>query len=89
MGKNRCCVGTCDNDQRYPSLSVIKPHVQSLKWHRFPTDPKKIIEWTKAISKGRKDFKPGKYTYVCSNHFIGDNPNNESGYGPPKLYLTP
>ena len=90
MGRNnRCCVGTCDNDQRYLSRLVIKPHVKSMKWHRFPTNPTKIIEWTKAVSKGRENFQPGKYTYVCSNHFVGGDPNNQSGYGPPTLYLTP
>ena len=87
MGKNkRCCVGNWDNDQRYPLRVVIKPHVKEVKWHRFPTNPNKIAEWTTAISKGRKCFEPCKYTYVCSNHFFDGKPGED--YGPPKLYLT-
>ena len=87
MGKNKiCCVGNCDNDEKYTLRVVIKPHMKEVKWHRFPSNAKKIAEWTCAISKGRKCFKPGKYTYVCSNHFMAGKPGDD--YGPRKLYLT-
>ena len=86
MGKNRrCCVGNCDNDERYPAKVIRKPHVASLTWHKFPKNKIKFDEWVKAISKGRQDFDGGKYTHVCSNHFLGGEPKN----GPPTLYLTP
>ena len=36
MGKNkRCCMGNCDNDQRYPLRVVVKPHVKEVKMASF------------------------------------------------------
>ena len=92
-GSKRCCVGGCDNDQRYPQKLIIKDHVQELKWHRVPRPNSKNDEtekkrnlWVKMISKGRKDFAPQNETFVCSNHFIDGKPtlNNPA----PTLYLT-
>eukprot|EP00795_Rhopilema_esculentum_P017082 gene17082-8599_t len=71
MGKNdRCCVGSCDNDTRYPDKLVKRNHVEKLRWHRFTEDPGKWKQWISLISKGRADFNPGPWTYVCSNHFV-------------------
>eukprot|EP00795_Rhopilema_esculentum_P017081 gene17081-8598_t len=73
MGKNdRCCVGSCDNDTRYPDKLVKRNHVEKLRWHRFTEDPGKWKQWISLISKGRADFNPGPWTYVCSNHFVDD-----------------
>ena len=36
MGKNRCCVGPCDNDQRY-SHRQLKKHVSTLKRQSLST----------------------------------------------------
>ena len=37
-----------------------------MKWHRFISDPAKREQWTKLIRKGRENFQPGKWTYLCS-----------------------
>ena len=42
MGKNdRCCVGSCNNDKRYPDKIVKRSHVEILRLHRFTEDPAK------------------------------------------------
>ena len=38
------------------------------------------------ISKGRENFHPGKWTYVCSNHFRDGEPS--ARYPNPSLFLT-
>ena len=68
MGKNnRCCVGSCDNDKRYPDKIVNKGYVEKLRWDRFTEDPGKQKQWASLISKGGTDFNPGSWTYACSN----------------------
>lgn len=77
MGKHdRCCVGCCDNDKRYPDRYIIHSNVKERKlvFHKFPVDPNVRKQWTKQVLRGRKDWSPGNYTYVCSNHFIDGKP---------------
>ena len=65
MGKNdKCCVGGCNNDKRYPERNKKKGHVSILKWHRFTTDDTNRPLWIAAISHGRDFFQPGDWTYV-------------------------
>ena len=45
-----------------------------MKWNRFTSDPAKREQWIKLIGKGRENFQPGKWTCVCSNHFIDAEP---------------
>ena len=45
-----------------------------MKWHGFKSDPSKHEQWIKLTGKGREKFQPGKWTYVCSNHFIDAEP---------------
>ena len=88
MGKHdRCVVGSCDNDKRFPEKYVIHSNVkEKLVMHKFPSDPEKRTAWTNQILKGRKDFMPGKYSYVCSIHFIDGKPTQENPV--PTLFLT-
>ena len=47
MPAYRCCVSGCNNDSRYPNRQVKRSHVKhDLKFHYFPKDPSKKIEWT-------------------------------------------
>ena len=39
--RDRCCVGTFDNDTRYKERFVVKDHLQKLMFHRFPHNKKK------------------------------------------------
>ena len=83
MGKHdRYCIGSCSNDKRYPDLVVRRGHVAVLKWHRFTAVPTKRLQWIKLVSHGRKNFTPGKWTYICSNHFIDGQWRSEV-YGRP------
>ena len=38
MGHDICCVGTFDNDHRYPNKLIVSSNVTSGMWHRFPKD---------------------------------------------------
>eukprot|EP00794_Sanderia_malayensis_P017239 gene17236-18960_t len=72
MGRHdRCCVGTCTNDTRYPERYDIKKHVETLKFHRFPTsDEAKRNTWAGLVNKGRVGFIPSGGSRICSNHFL-------------------
>ena len=85
---DQCCVGICNNDKRYPEKYEIHSNVVEgkLTMHRFPTDPDKRKIWTNAVSKGRKGFEPGNYSYVCSNHFVEGKPTIQNPH--PMLFLT-
>ena len=89
MGKqDRCCVGGCDNDNRYPEKMEKRSHVKELLLHKFTTVSWKRVEWIKLISKGRENFAPGTHgTFVCSNHFPDGKPTIENPH--PTLYLKP
>ena len=86
MGKNdRCCVGSCNNDKRYPNSLQKRSHVDVLRWCRFTSDPVKCEQWTKLIGSGRVNFEPRKWVYVCSNHFVDVEPTSANPN--PTLYL--
>ena len=84
--RDRCCIGSCDNDTRYQERFVVKGHVQKLMFHRFPRNEEKRKTWTSPIFKGRSGFTPSDGRKICSNHFkdgqaTTKNPN-------PMLWLT-
>ncbi|KAM6154215.1 THAP domain-containing protein 2 [Erethizon dorsatum] len=39
----------------------------NISFHRFPLDPKRRKEWVRLVR--RKNFVPGKHTFLCSKHF--------------------
>ena len=87
MGKHdKCCVGGCGNDKRYPEEQKKKGHVATLKWHHLTTDHINRPLWIKSISRGRDYFEPGDWTYVCSNHFFDGKPTKNNPN--PTLYLN-
>ena len=65
-------IGGCINDKRYSHNARKRGHIGIMKWHCFTSDPAKPEQWIKLIGKGSENFQPGKWTYVCSNHFISD-----------------
>ena len=85
MGRH-CCVGPCNNDDRYPDLILKKGHVTNLQFHIMPKDPERRRAWSILISKGRQNFIVGNWTYVCSNHFKDAQPTSANPN--PTLYLT-
>ena len=83
---NRCCVGPCDNDKRYPDKIKKRSHVEAMKWHRFPKSEARRQEWVARISKGGENFHSGKWTYVCLNCFRDGEPSTR--YLNLSLFLT-
>ena len=81
MGKHdRCYVGNCNNDKRYPEKYSVHSNVESGKliFHKFPINEKTRKLWTSQVRRGRKDWSPGSYTYVCSNHFVDGKPTKDN-----------
>ena len=88
MGKHdRCCVGGCNNDKRYPGKYVVRSHVSDLKFHRFTKIEEKRVIWINTINKGLDNFNPGNETFVCSNHFVDGKPTSQNPH--PTIFLTP
>ena len=65
MVKSCCAVG-CTN--RYTKGAGIS-------FYRFPEHKERREKWIAAI--GRKDWVPGEYTWICSQHFISGEKSND------------
>ena len=72
MVNNRCVVGCCDIDKRYPDRMIIHSNMTSgkLVFHKILLNDKRWKAWIHALLKGREAFDPPKNFKVCSNHFI-------------------
>ena len=55
---DKCCVGGCDNERRYPEKWLIHSHVGRLSFHK--PNNQMIEAWSRQVQKGRKDFAIGK-----------------------------
>ena len=86
MGRDRCYVGTCDNNRRHPDKLIVSSNVTSFKWNILPKDNIERTRWVKLISKGRADFEPENGSIVCSVHFTDDKPTSSNS--DPTLFLT-
>ncbi|XP_047124247.1 uncharacterized protein LOC124806968 [Hydra vulgaris] len=88
MVNDRCVVGICNNDKRYPERYEIHSNVKSGKlcFHKLPVDGKTRKSWIHAVSKGRKHFVVSKHFKICSNHFVDGMPTYENPN--PTLFLT-
>jgi hypothetical protein len=85
-GGDRCCVGGCNNDRRYPERQKKRSHVSVLRFHSVPANEAMRDKWEEQVAKGRDNFTLGKSMKVCSNHFIEAEPTYAHRY--PTLYLT-
>jgi hypothetical protein len=87
---DKCCVGGCDNDRRYPGKYYVHSHVEKLGFHKPANSEDAIRTWCIQVQKGRKDFKIGRSresVIVCSNHFVDGRPTKSNPI--PTLFLTP
>lgn len=66
MGKSCCAVG----------CSARHAKGCGIQFYRFPKDPDERREWISAVS--RKNWKPTEYSWIWSNHFVGDQKSNNS-----------
>ena len=57
-----------------------------MNWYRFLKNKERTQEWIAMISKERENFHPGKFVYVCSNHFRDGEAT--ARYRNPSLFLT-
>ena len=83
---DRYCVGPCDNDKRLPEKLDRRNSIEDIRWHKYPVDQAEREKWDASISKGRQSFTGGKWTYVCSIHFVDGKPT--SANPTPTLFLT-
>ncbi|XP_065677311.1 uncharacterized protein LOC136092719 [Hydra vulgaris] len=88
MVNDRCVVGICNNNKRYPERYEIHSNVKlgKLCFHKLPVDGKTRKSWIHAVSKGRKHFVIPKHFKICSNHFVDGMPTYENPK--PTLFLT-
>ena len=80
MGK-KCCVGGCDNDNRYLDKVKLKgsaiKEIKELNWHKLPplrNDAR--LSW---ITNINKPTEKGKY-HICSIHFENGQPTEDPNY---------
>ncbi|NWH80557.1 THAP4 protein, partial [Piaya cayana] len=60
-----CAAANCSNRQGKASGGAVS-------FHRFPLkDSKRLIQWLKAVK--RDNWKPTKYSFLCSEHFTKDS----------------
>ena len=63
--KARCCVGGCNNDDRYPKKYVVRSHVKVMRFFRFTQAKDKRQIWINNIAPGLSGkVSGGKGSYV-------------------------
>jgi hypothetical protein len=69
-GDDRCSIGVCNNDRRYPEKILVRSHVSKFQFHGLPKDPKLRQIWHDKIRQGRHNYIESAYIkiHVCSNH---------------------
>jgi hypothetical protein len=50
-GGDRCSVGVCNNDRRYPEKIIVRSHVSNFQFHGLPKDQKNCDKFGKIILK--------------------------------------
>ena len=68
-GGDRCCIGVCNNDRRYPENIFVRLHVSNFQFHGLPKDKKLRQIWHDKIRQGRQNYIESAYVKICSNHF--------------------
>ena len=64
--KAYCCVGGCNNDDRYPDNYKYHSHVTTMEFFNCTTSASKRVIW---IRNG---------TFICANHFKDGKPTPEN-----------
>ena len=56
---DRCTVGCCNNDKRYPERMIVQSNVKDgkLVFHKLPVNEERSKAWIHAVTKGREDFE--------------------------------
>lgn len=87
LKKARCCVGGCNNDDRYPEKYVVRSHVKEMQFFRFTQAKDKHQIWINNIAPGLSGIVSGGMgSYVCANHFVDGEPTRENPH--PTLFLS-
>ena len=68
-GGDRCSVGVCNNDRRYPEKIIVRSHVSNFQFHGLPKYKKLRQIWHDKIRQGRQNYYESAYVKICSNHF--------------------
>jgi len=89
-GHDRCTIGVCINDKRYPERYETHSNVKgTIKMHKLPIEENRRRIWIQSILKSK--VKPNtvlpKNCFVCSIHFFDGEPTKENPN--PTLFLTP
>ena len=84
----RCCVGGCNNDDRYPEKYVVRSHVKVMRFFTFTQAKDKRQIWiNNMIAPGLSGkVSRGKGSYVCANYFVDGEPTKENPQ--PTLFLS-
>ena len=74
-GGRYCSVVNCHNNS-------YKHGPQGIKFHSFPANPERRLQWTKAVRRavpGKPGalWQPKKHDVVCSEHFVGGKKSND------------
>jgi hypothetical protein len=85
-GGDRCSIGVCNNDRRYPDKIIVRSHVSNLQFHGLPKDQNLRQIWHDKIRQGRQNYIESAYVTICSNHF--ENRERNFRCSLPKLVLT-
>ena len=64
-GGDRCSVGVCNNDRRYPEKILVRSHVSNFQFHGFPKDQK--------LRQRRQNYIESAYVKICSNCEDGEH----------------
>jgi hypothetical protein len=68
-GGDRCNIGVCNNDRRYPEKILVRSHVSNFQFHGLPKDQKLRKIWHDKIRQGRQNYIESACIKICSNHF--------------------
>ena len=70
VATNHCCYGLCNSDSRYSD----REHMQNVSCILFPKPHKEVEKckrWVLACGWENFTVEINKWTYICSQHFVG------------------
>lgn len=63
-GGDRCSIGVCNNDRRYPEKILVRSHVSNFQFHGLPKDQKLRQIWPKSDKVDKIILKVPMSKYV-------------------------